>query len=177
MMNGIRSRLFGRGRREKPGKGVQEILKGIPIFDGLTKRELTAVERILHERHYQTDEIIFRQEEPGMGMYIIESGSVGIVSEPGGVQFSELNVGDFFGELALLDEAPRSATAVAKTPCRVFGFFQPDLFSLIERDPRLGVKIVLRLAQIIGSRLRRANDQALSLVEELKQLKQSSGKK
>jgi len=176
-MNGIRSRLFGRGRQEEPGKKIREILKSIPIFDGLSKRELTSVERILHERHYQTDEIIFRQEEPGMGMYIIESGTVGIVSEPASMQFSELHVGDFFGELALLDEAPRSATAVAKSPCRVFGFFQPDLFSLVERDPRLGVKIVLRLAQIIGSRLRRANEQALTLVEELRQLKQSGEKR
>ncbi len=172
LMNGIRSRLFGRGRRKKPDKGIQEILKGIPIFDGLSKRELAAVERILHERHYQTDEIIFRQEEPGMGMYIIESGKVAIVSEPAHMQFTELQAGDFFGEVALLDEAPRSATALAKVPCKMFGFFQPDLLSLIERDPSLGVKIVLRLARMIGSRLRRANEQALTLVAELEKLKQ-----
>jgi CRP-like cAMP-binding protein len=111
-----------------------------------------------------------------MGMYIIDSGKVAIVSEPSSIQFTELQVGDFFGEVALLDEAPRSATALAKGPCRVFGFFQPDLLSLIERDPRLGVKIVLRLARMIGSRLRRANEQALTLVTELEKLKQSGTK-
>ena len=80
-------------------------------------------------------------------------------------------MGGFFGEISLLDEHPRSASAIAKTPCKIFGFFQPDLFSLIDRDPRLGVKIVIRLARMIGARLRRANEQALSIVEELRKAK------
>ena len=132
-----------------------------------------AIESILHEREYQTDEVIFRQDEPGMGMYIIASGTVTIISEPSSMQWSELGEGEFFGEIALLDEHPRSASAIAKTPCRIFGFFQPDLFSLIDRDPRLGVKIVIRLARMIGARLRRANEQALSIVEELQKAKKA----
>jgi len=106
-----------------------------------------------------------------MGMYIIASGKVIIVSEPSSMQWSEMGVGEFFGEIALLDEHPRSASAIAKTPCKIFGFFQPDLFALIDRNPRLGVKIVIRLARMIGERLRRANEQALSIVEELRRAK------
>ena len=75
-----------------------------------------AIESILHEREYQTDEVIFRQDEPGMGMYIIASGTVTIISEPSSMQWSELGEGEFFGEIALLDEHPRSASAIAKTP-------------------------------------------------------------
>ena len=67
--------------------------------------------------------------------------------------------GDFFGELALLDDAPRSASAAAVTPCVMFGFAQPDLFGIIERNPHLGVKIVTMLAKIIGERLRATNEQ------------------
>jgi CRP-like cAMP-binding protein len=107
---------------------------------------------------YKPDEAIFHQGEPGVGMYIIVTGSVHILTGQNGPVLAELTDGEFFGELALLDESPRSATAVARTPCSILGFFQPDLFGLIERDPNLGVKIVLRLARSIGERLRRASE-------------------
>ena len=172
-MKNFLSRLFSSGASRPERDNLQAILRGIPIFEDLSRREHAAIERILHEREYQTDEIIFRQDEPGMGMYIIASGTVTIISEPSSMQWSELGEGEFFGEIALLDEYPRSASAIAKTPCKIFGFFQPDLFALIDRDPRLGVKIVIRLARMIGARLRRANEQALSIVEELHKAKKT----
>ena len=133
---------------------TSQILKRIPIFEELGRRELAAVTRILYERTYAAEELIFRQNDPGVGMYIIAQGRIAIVREPDRQLLAELHDGDFFGEMALLDELPRSATAIAKVPSRVLGFFQPELFGLIERHPRLGVKIVLRLARIIGQRLR-----------------------
>ena len=158
-MNVIWSNVF-KLRSEGTGQTqITEILKKIPVFEDLTKRELGAIERILHKREYRQDELIFREGEPGVGMYIIESGKVRIVTETGKRTLAELAEGEFFGELALLDESPRSATAIAIQPCSILGFFQPDLFGLIERNPQLGVKIVLRLARSIGERLRRANEQ------------------
>ncbi len=147
------------------------ILSRVPIFENLSKRELAAVVRILHEREYQAEEIIFRENEPGMGMYIIQNGTVAIISESGQLQLSELSDGAFFGDVALLDDAPRSATAVAKTACRIFGFFQPDLFALMERDPRLGLKIVFRLARLMAERLRKTNQRAQELNQELQKIK------
>ena len=138
---------------------LADMLLKIPIFEECTRRELAAVERILHRREFLRDEVIFHQDDPGLGMYIIESGKVAIIAEPSHHVLSELEDGEFFGELALLSEAPRSATALALTPCKVLGFFQPDLFGLIERNPKLGVKIVMHLASIIGDRLRKANEQ------------------
>ncbi len=166
------SRAFGylwkKGNRQRT---LTDILMSISIFEDLSKRELASVRRILHQREYGPGEVIFRQEEPGMGMYIIQSGMVTILSEPEGLVLSELGEGDFFGELALLDDSPRSATAIAKTGCQVFVFFQPDLFGLVERDPRLGIKIVLRLARILVARLRNANEQAFALHRELQEIK------
>jgi CRP-like cAMP-binding protein len=104
-------------------------------------------------------------------MYIVESGMVRIVSENRPVDMPELGEGEVFGEISLLDEAPRSASAIAKTSCRLFGFFQPDLFALIERDPKLGVKIVIRLARIMGTRFRRANENMELLVDQVQKLK------
>ncbi|HUI64188.1 MAG TPA: cyclic nucleotide-binding domain-containing protein [Bacteroidota bacterium] len=158
--------FFGIGKQEGRKVRFRDTLRSIPIFSELGRRELAAVERILHKREYQAGEIIFRQDEPGLGMYIIESGRVSIRSDDAIDKMTELGDGEFFGELPLLDGGSRSASAIAKTACRIFGFFQPDLFGLIERDPRLGVKIVLSLAAIIGMRLRAANERVQALLQQ-----------
>ena len=65
--------------------------------------------------------------------------------------------GDFFGDQVLLDESARTASAVARSSTRAVGFFRPDLLELIERNPRLGLKIVMRLSHMISVRLRHTN--------------------
>jgi CRP-like cAMP-binding protein len=158
--------LFGLKGQEGKKVSFRDTLRSIPIFSELGRRELASVERILHKREYAAGELIFRQDEPGLGMYIIESGRVSIQTDASHNSMTELGDGEFFGELPLLDGGSRSGTAVAKTSCRIFGFFQPDLFSLIERNPRLGVKIVLSLAAIIGMRLRAVNERVQTLVQD-----------
>jgi len=148
-----------------------DVLAGVPIFEGFSKRELAAIERILHRREYIRDEVIFKQGERGAGMYIVYQGQVAVISGPDKQELSIIGDGDFFGEVALLDEAPRTATMIAKTDCSIFGFFQPDLFDLIARDSRLGVKIVLRVARIACQRLRNANERIVSLTDELETMK------
>jgi CRP-like cAMP-binding protein len=160
-------RVFGYRAARKKASAIREILKKTPMFMELSDRELAAIERILHRREYAAGEAIIRQGEPGLGMYIVEEGRASVLSEPANVELSELMEGDFFGEASLLDESPRSATVLAKDPSRVLAFFQSDLFALIESDPRLGVKVVIRLARHIGDRLKKANQQVLALTEEL----------
>ena len=82
-----------------------------------------------------------------------------------------LKDGDFFGEIALIDESPRSASAICRTDCQIIGFFRPDLFEIIEKHPRLGIKIVLKLAEIIAERLRRTNQEVTQLKAEIEALK------
>jgi CRP/FNR family cyclic AMP-dependent transcriptional regulator len=166
------SRLFGyKSNHKSENISTIDLLSRVPLFEDLSRRELSSVEQILHRRRYLQNEVIFRQGERGIGMYILEKGVVTLSSEPVVHQLCELKEGDFFGEVALLDELPRSATAVAKTDCEIFGFFQPDLFGLIKRDSRLGVKIVVRVSRIIGQRLRQSNERALALATEVETLK------
>jgi CRP/FNR family cyclic AMP-dependent transcriptional regulator len=166
-MTDFRARVFGYHRKAHEGENLLGVLERIPIFQDLSKRELAAVARVLHRREYLPQEAIIRQDEPGLGMYIIQTGKAVVFSEPGNIQLSELADGDFFGEVSLLDETPRSATVVAQSHSIIFGFFQSDLFSLIERDPRFGVKIVIRVAKIMGDRLRNANQQVQVLSADL----------
>lgn len=169
-MTDFRSRVFGYRRKKKQDEALMAVLKKIPVFEGFSERELAALERVLHRREYLPEELIIRQDEPGLGMYIIQSGQAVVTTGRDKVQLSQLSDGDFFGELSLLDETPRSATVVAKTHCLILGFFQSDLFGLIERDPRFGVKIVIRLAKIMGDRLRHANQQVLALSDKVQEL-------
>ena len=147
-------------RRDKEENNVFEILKKIPIFQDLSRREIVKIESILHRRNWSADEAIVKEGDPGVGMYIIVSGEVQIFQAgEGGVrlQLATLTSGDFFGEQALLDDSPRTASAYASETCRIIGFFRPDLLELIESNPRLGLKIVMRLSQMISVRLRQTN--------------------
>ncbi len=154
--------------RQKKVHEIDKILLKIPIFHDLNHRELRQIKDILHRREYNKHEVIFNQGDVGLGMYIIEKGTVNIVAEPESQLLAKLSDGDFFGELALLDDAPRSASAVTETPCTMLCFFKPELLDLIDRNPKLGSKVLFRLAWTIGERLKTTNEQ----IKELSSLTQ-----
>jgi CRP-like cAMP-binding protein len=138
-----------------------EALRAVPLFAELSTGQLKKVARILHHRTYQPGEVVFREGDPGAGMYLIHHGAVRIVIRlPDGAEreLAVLTDRHFFGEMALLEEAPRSASAVAVQRTELLGFFQPDLESLVERDSRLGSLILWNLARLMASRLRATNE-------------------
>jgi len=154
---------------------VEEMLSKIPVFEKLEPKELRQVASIVHRRQYIKGESVFYQGDPGLGMYVIEKGKVGVaVVGDDGTQkeITELTNGDFFGEIALLDESPRSASVVVKEDSELIGFFRPDLFEIIEKTPKTGLKVVVKLAEMIGERLRNMNNEFSKLRAELEQLKQ-----
>lgn len=148
-------------RRAKRDNELYEILSKVPIFQDLSRREFVRIEGILHRRTYSADEAIVREGDVGVGMYVILSGEVDIVQrgseESGETKLASFGAGDFFGDQVLLDESSRTASAIAREPTRAVGFFRPDLLELIERNPRLGLKIVMRLSHMISVRLRHTN--------------------
>jgi CRP-like cAMP-binding protein len=143
-------------RQDQETESIRKTLRKIPIFQGLSKNELKAVERILHRREYKAD----------------ETGKVQVFFEPTQQVIAELHDGDFFGELALLDDSPRSATVIARIDCKMLGFFKPDLLDLIQRNPRLGTKIILQLSTVIGRRLTKSNEQVQALQIKLHRISQ-----
>ena len=144
-------------KEQKVEKNIFTVLKRIPIFSDLTKKELRAIERILHHRRYKENETLFNEGDPGVGMYIIENGRINITIGKNQKLLASLSNGEFFGEIALLSETPRTAAAIATKDSHILGFFQSDLFGLIETNPRMGNKILLRLAQMVTERLRFSN--------------------
>jgi CRP-like cAMP-binding protein len=152
---------------------TEDLLSKVPAFGSLTTRELKEVAAIVHKRQYRTGEPVFYQGDPGLGMYMIQEGEVSIALGSKDALEEELAVlteGDFFGEIALMDESPRTANAICKSDCTLIGFFRPDLFELIEKKPRLGTKIVIKLAEIIAQRLRKTDKELSKIKSQLDRL-------
>lgn len=156
-MRSLWENIFRKGGREE--QQLHELLGRIPLFERLNRRELQAVARILYRRRYDAGEFVFRQGDTGIGMFIIERGLVTILNEPAGQVLTELREGDFFGEVALLNETRRSASARARAETTLLCMLEPDLEDLGKRSPRIGFKVLLALARIAGRRLIAISDE------------------
>ena len=134
-----------------------ENLKGLSLFKRLTARELRELDELLHERSYQKDEVIFDEGDTGLGLFIVLSGRVKIVSSHAALQrlAPEFGPVDCFGELALFEESQRTARAVALEPTQVLALFRTEFFSLLERDRGIGVKILFELSRTVVGRARK----------------------
>ncbi len=108
-------------------------------------------------RVYSDGEVIFREGEEGDRMYVVQSGRVRITkkSPAGELPIAVLETGEIFGEMALFDRLPRSATASAIGNTRILGIDKKKLFQTIDRDPSL----VFRLIESMSARIRRLNDE------------------
>jgi len=133
-------------------------LKTLPLFAGLTPRELKIVDALMHQRRFLAGEIVFDEGEEGQALYILLSGTVTVTRSIDGARetVAELSSGSFFGDLALLDNTPRSGQIRAKEACEMAVFFRADFLALMEIDARIGYKISLQLARNLAQRLRGA---------------------
>lgn len=159
-MNFIWDNLFRQSQKERT---LTHRLKENVLFRDLSGSELRLLENIVNVRNYRPGETIFRQGEAGVGMYIISSGMVNIyveeiIASTGELRttpVTQLKEGDFFGDLALVEDGGRrSATAIAATESILIGFFKPALLEITQRNPTAGVKILLRLGEVLGARLK-----------------------
>lgn len=135
-------------------------LKSIPFFQRLKKNQLEEVAKILHERDYEKDEYLFEIGQPGAAMFLIKEGEISIeapLAQGNLTQLAILKDHSFLGELALLDESPRSATARSITPVKAFCLFRSDLEKLAERRPDISSEIYKILATMTGERLKKTN--------------------
>lgn len=131
-------------------------LAKISLFGQLSPVELRIVDGLLHQREYLADEIVFDEGEEGQAIYIVLDGAVALCRQGRGEagHIATLEAGAFFGDMALIDNLPRTAQARAVKPARLAVFFREDFMALMDTHARIASKIALQLAREMGRRLR-----------------------
>jgi len=138
-------------------------LQSVPLFAHLSDEEAESIARATRERSYPKNSVIVFEDDPGDAMFVVKSGQVKVVliGEDGReVILSVLGDGDFFGEMALIDDQPRSAHVIAMEDSRLLVLYRDDFHRCLESTPR----IALGLLRALSRRLRSADDKIGSLV-------------
>lgn len=139
---------------------IIDILKRLSLFADLNYGALKELAFLFSERVFQAGETIFEENDPGNSLLVILSGEVRITQRAdvsGEETLSVLKKGDFFGEMALLEDLPRSATAIAHIDTFLMEISRERFLHFLEKDPASGVKILVVLARSLSARLREAD--------------------
>ncbi len=139
---------------------IEAHLGKVSLFSGLEQNELTQLAERARHRKYKPKEAIFREGDSGSTLYIIVAGQVSIEKMSPTmetVHIAQRGPGEHFGEMALLDDQPRSADAVTATHCDLLMLDRPMLKSILERNPA----IAWNLIRSLSSRLREAAQQSV----------------
>jgi CRP-like cAMP-binding protein len=143
-----------------------DYLRTVSLFSELDDKTLALIARTSHTIACTVGQIVFSQDEAGEGLYIVRRGRIDILltTEDGReLIINEMRPGDYFGELALLSAAPRSATAVARVPSELIALPRDEFMSQLESQPRL----MHQLLGTLSNRLRASSEResALAFVE------------
>jgi len=138
-----------------------ELLKKVYLFQDLNVGELVEVLKVCRQQTVPGNTVIFKEDDPGDKCYIIEDGAVRIskmIPGMGEEALAVLKTGNYFGEMALMDGAPRSATAIANSETTFLIIDKADLDDLLLANKELGNKILMVFCRTLSKRLRDAND-------------------
>lgn len=134
------------------------LLESCKLFRKLSAAEMAKVRQVTQEKSFASGDVIFKEGDAGDGIYVVKSGIVQIsfvVGQDEQRKFSEVPEGDMFGEMAVMDDVPRSATATAAMDTVVYFIARDTMLTMLESMPRLTIS----LTQDISRRLRDFNKQ------------------
>jgi CRP/FNR family transcriptional regulator, cyclic AMP receptor protein len=145
---------------------IAALFRNVFLFRGLSDEELALVSGISAERDYSAEEVVFHEGEVGDAFYAVLEGKVRISKYVAGIGEEALAVlekGSYFGEMALIDEFPRSASAIAHTDCRLLLMDKADFNRLLSQNKELAYKLLWVFCQTLSRRLRETNEKITSL--------------
>jgi CRP-like cAMP-binding protein len=121
-----------------------ELIRQVPLFSQLSRREVEEVAKIADEIDVKTGKVLTREGERGNEFFVILDGAARV--ERGGQEVNTLGTGDFFGEIALVSRAPRTATVTAIEPCDLLVITGTSFRALLEHSPRIQLRVLEALA-------------------------------
>jgi CRP/FNR family transcriptional regulator, cyclic AMP receptor protein len=139
----------------------EDLLARVPFFDGLSREALSLIAQVTAEETHATGTRIFQYGDPGDKLFVILDGKVRISREVSGLgeeALAVLGAGEVFGEMALLDESPRSADARAHERCRLLVIPKDDFDDLLFLHKDLAFEVLWSCVRTLSARLRETND-------------------
>jgi CRP-like cAMP-binding protein len=139
---------------------IEETLKRIQLMKYLSPEELQLFEGKLDRREYAAGAVVFKERTPGDEMFLITKGSVEVSIERNNAKLvlADLPENSFFGEMALITERPRSATATTRSACELYALSRSRFHELLEEQPKLSVRFLLALSEILCGRILSTNE-------------------
>jgi CRP/FNR family cyclic AMP-dependent transcriptional regulator len=138
-----------------------ELLRKIHLFDNLTETEMEKIRTICVMEKHAKDTAMFIEGDPGNRCYLIIKGAVRIskfIPNIGEEALTVLKEGDYFGEMALIDNFPRSAHAITNTDVEVLAIDKTELDYIMNMDHELGFKLLWKFTETLSKRLRETNE-------------------
>ena len=122
-----------------------DLLQRVPIFQGLDRRELGRIAGSMKQRTFRAGDTVTTEGQGGVGFFVIEDGTARVTV--GGEDRRTLGSGDYFGEVALLTDSPRTATIKAETDLRCYGMTSWDFKPLVETHGSIAWKLLQAMAK------------------------------
>jgi CRP-like cAMP-binding protein len=135
-----------------PTKKPRDMLASVPLFEGLSNKELVQIHRMGKEVDFAAGKVVVKEGGSAVGFHLILKGKARVTIR--GRNRTTLGPGNFFGELSLIDRGPRTATVTAETPLRTLSLVSWEFIPLLERQPSIARKILVEMCR----RLREVDD-------------------
>jgi CRP-like cAMP-binding protein len=126
-------------------RGTVDLLKRVPIFEGLDDRELGRIAASMKQRTFRAGDTVTTEGQGGVGFFVIEDGEARVTVH--GDERRRLGPGDYFGEIALLTDSPRTATVTAESDLRCYGMTSWDFRPLVETHGSIAWKLLQAIAK------------------------------
>jgi CRP/FNR family transcriptional regulator len=122
-----------------------DTLRKVPLFSGLDNKELDQIASSMRERRFKAGDTVTQEGAGGVGFFVVEEGEAEV--DVGGETRGVVGPGDYFGEIALINESPRTATLTARTDMLCFGMTPWDFRPLVESNSTIAWKLLTAMAE------------------------------
>ena len=122
-----------------------DTLKRVPLFAGLDDKELEEIASSMRERRFKAGDTVTQEGAGGVGFFVVEEGEAEVTV--GGAPKGSVGPGDYFGEIALINESPRTATLTARTDMVCYGMTPWDFRPLVESNSTIAWKLLAAMAE------------------------------